>query len=90
MEYEGILDSLEHSVNADAMSQTWSYTDSHVKVDAMSQTWSYTSSHLIVDAMSQTWSYTSAHIELMPCPRHDLTLALLYLCRCHVPNMVLH
>ncbi|KHG26093.1 hypothetical protein F383_05870 [Gossypium arboreum] len=25
----------------------------------------------------------------MPCPRHSPTLALIYRCRCHVPDMVL-
>ncbi|KHG04032.1 hypothetical protein F383_29745 [Gossypium arboreum] len=29
-------------------------------------------------------------LRLMPCPRHDLTLALTYLCRRHVSDMVLH
>ncbi|KAH1047379.1 hypothetical protein J1N35_038163, partial [Gossypium stocksii] len=52
------------------MSQTWSYTGSHVEADAISQAGSYTSSRLIADAMSQTWSYTSPHIEPMLCPRH--------------------
>ncbi|KHG23298.1 Cytochrome P450 [Gossypium arboreum] len=51
----------------------------------MSQTWFYTGSHIMVDAMSQTWAYTNSCISRpMPCPRHGLTLALIYQCRCHV------
>ncbi|KHG04220.1 hypothetical protein F383_23348 [Gossypium arboreum] len=58
------------------MSQTWSYSSSHIpvlmpcprhgltlthiKADAMSQTWSYTSSHF---AMVQPWSFPSIHHE---------------------------
>ncbi|KHG24456.1 hypothetical protein F383_00869 [Gossypium arboreum] len=59
---------------------------SYINIDAMSQTWSYIDSQ--ADAMSQTWSYTGSHISRsMPCPRHGLTLALIY--RCHVLDMVL-
>ncbi|KHG23675.1 hypothetical protein F383_03408 [Gossypium arboreum] len=39
--------------------------------------------------MSQTLSYTSSRMSVpMPCPGHGLTLT--HLCRCHVPDMVLH
>ncbi|KAH1073159.1 hypothetical protein J1N35_025487 [Gossypium stocksii] len=67
------------AAEADAMSQTWSYTGSplsvlmpcpihgltltHIQADAMSQTWSCTSLQDETNAMSQTWSYTSTRIN---------------------------
>ncbi|KHG16437.1 hypothetical protein F383_10212 [Gossypium arboreum] len=56
----------------------------------MSQTWSYTSSSISVPMQCPRHGFTLRHLVLMPYPRHGLTQALAYLCRCHVPDMVLH
>ncbi|KAH1039550.1 hypothetical protein J1N35_041293 [Gossypium stocksii] len=53
-------------------------TLTRIEADAMSQTWSYTHSRHIANAMSPTWSYTGSDVEPMPCPRHGLTLTLSY------------
>ncbi|KHF98643.1 Citrate-sodium symporter [Gossypium arboreum] len=73
-------------IEADAMSQTWSYSDTS-RSRCMSQTcltlayitrqmyvpdMSYTSSHFNADTMSQTWSYTCSHNVADACPRHVL------------------
>ncbi|KAH1097673.1 hypothetical protein J1N35_014594, partial [Gossypium stocksii] len=46
-------------LDAQAMSQTWSYRGSisHLGAGSMSQTWSYTGSYEDANTMSQTWSY---------------------------------
>ncbi|KHG21372.1 serine hydroxymethyltransferase, mitochondrial [Gossypium arboreum] len=55
-------------IEADAMSQTWSYTSSRMHVPDMS----YTGTHLYADAMSQTWSYTGYRNVADACPRYVL------------------
>ncbi|KHG03392.1 putative diguanylate cyclase YeaP [Gossypium arboreum] len=67
------------NLHADAMSQTWSYTDTS-RNRCMSQTclslvyisrpmhvpdMSYTSTNLNANAVSQTWSYTSIQMTQM-------------------------
>ncbi|KHG04575.1 Myelin proteolipid [Gossypium arboreum] len=73
-------------IHVDAMSQTWSYTDTSCS-RCVSQTcltlayvlklmhvpdMSYTSIHLNANAMSQKWSYTGSHNVADACPRHVL------------------
>ncbi|KHG14893.1 hypothetical protein F383_18259 [Gossypium arboreum] len=70
----------------DAMSQTWSYTDTS-RSQCTSQTcltlayvsrpmyipdMSYTNTRLNADAMSQTWYYTSSHNKWPK--RHDMNI----------------
>ncbi|KHG21272.1 hypothetical protein F383_07890 [Gossypium arboreum] len=38
---------------------------SHIDANAMSQTWSYVGSHIDANAISQTWSYMGSHITLI-------------------------
>ncbi|KHG29935.1 hypothetical protein F383_36021 [Gossypium arboreum] len=38
---------------------------SHIDANAMSQTWSYMGSHFDANAMSQAWSYMGSCISLM-------------------------
>ncbi|KHG23626.1 hypothetical protein F383_28839 [Gossypium arboreum] len=69
-----------------------SYTSSRLNADAMSQTWSYTDYHLVANAcprhvlhwlmsrgqcMSQTCLTLALVSMLMPCPRHGLTLTII-------------
>ncbi|KHG07299.1 hypothetical protein F383_34344 [Gossypium arboreum] len=58
-----------------------------IEANAMSQTWSYTSSHISVLMPCPRHGLTLTHISrLMPCPRHGLTLALI-MWPMHGPDM---
>ncbi|KHG19977.1 Avirulence AvrBs3 [Gossypium arboreum] len=79
-------------IEADAMSQKWSYTSSHISVPMPCPRHGLTMKHVVADAcpkhvlhwltsqgrcMFQT-CLTLALISMpMPCPRHGLTLALI-------------
>ncbi|KHF97809.1 S-crystallin 1 [Gossypium arboreum] len=83
------------------MSQTWSYTSSHISVPMPCPIHGLTLTHLVADVcpkhvlhwftsrgrcMSQT-CLTLALVSMpMPCPRHGLTLALI-MWPMHVPDM---
>ncbi|KHG22092.1 1,4-dihydroxy-2-naphthoyl-CoA hydrolase [Gossypium arboreum] len=72
----------------DAMSQTWSYTGSHIRVLMHVPDMSYTSTTLS-RCMSQTRLTLAISIKADACLRHVLHWHS-SLCRCHVPDMVLH